>query len=520
MLNVAELSRQAQELESEQDSITLDHPQSIFNELRLDRITTTDKFRRAYEQAYSNHLLTEFLERVEERAERANTKIAEADSGTDYIRERWTKLQLSAKQRAYYQDLHRFQILPAGRRSGKTAISKRKFVRRALNERRFHDAWFIAAAPTHNQAKRIYWNDFKRLIPPEFIRDKSEGELVITLTNGAMIQVMGMDVPERAEGNPIRGILLDEYGNMKPHVWTAHIRPSLADRNGFAWFIGAPEGRNHYYDVWTEARADTTGQWGTHTWTTEEILPLYLGQEQADLEILSAKHDMDPLTYDQEYRASFVVFSGLAYYTFRSDQHAVTRCEWNPLADLILCFDFNVAPGVAVVAQESKRGTKVIGEVHIPNNSNTPMVCRKIIADYKTHEGDVYCYGDATGGNRGTAKLDGSDWDLIKRELGPVFNNGRLKFRVDKQNGPERSRVNAVNSRLQAVDGNRSLWVDPRCKWTVRDFEGVRVKAGTAGEIDKDHDKKITHLTDALGYYIVKRFPIAGGGAVGTNRAY
>jgi hypothetical protein len=331
---------------------------------------------------------------------------------------------------------------------------------------------------------------------------------MLRLKNGADIQVMGMDVPERAEGRSLNGVLLDEYGNMKPHVWSAHLRPALADRGGFAWLIGAPEGRNHYYDLWCDARADTTGQWAGFTWTTEEVLPLYLGKEQAEIEIISAQNDMDPLTYDQEYRASFVVFTGLAYYQW-SDAN-ISQCEYSPSEPLILMFDFNVAPGICITGHERPRGTEIVGEVYIPNGSNTIRVCKKIIDVYGKHRGDVYCYGDATGGSAGTAKVAGSDWDLIRQYLKPVFGD-RLRIRVDKSNPEERQRVNAMNSRLCSVSGVRKLFVDRRCKWTIKDFEGVRVIEGTAGEIDKDYDARLTHITDGIGYYVHKKFPMAGG---------
>jgi hypothetical protein len=43
---------------------------------------------------------------------------------------------------------------------------------------------------------------------------------------------------------------------------------------------------------------------------------------------------------------------------------------------------------------------------------------------------------------------------------------------------------------------------------TVKDFEGVRLLEGGSGELDKKHDKKLTHLTDGVGYYISKKFPL------------
>src|SRR5690606_18111959 len=116
---------------------------------------------------------------------------------------------------------------------------------------------FFAAAPTHAQAKRLYWSDLKALVPGRLLAGKpSESELIIRLVNGAEIYVLGMDAPERIEGSPWDGGILDEYANMKARAWGEHVRPALADRNGWCWLVGVPEGRNHYYDRWRFAQSD------------------------------------------------------------------------------------------------------------------------------------------------------------------------------------------------------------------------------------------------------------------------
>jgi hypothetical protein len=149
----------------------------------------------------------------------------------------------------------------------------------------------------------------------------------------------------------------------------------------------------------------------------------------------------------------------------------------------------------------------VIAEVYIPNNSNTPAVCNRLIADWKEHAGRILCYGDATGGARGTAQIHGSDWDIIKNMLRPAFGT-KVKYRVDKANPKERVRVNAMNSRLMGADGTVKMQVDvTKAPMVVKDLEGVRLLQGGSGEIDKKVDPKLTHLTDALGYYVVKRHP-------------
>ena len=392
-------------------------------------------------------------------------------------------------------------------------MGKRKIIYKALRAATSNpDYRIFVAAPVRHQAKKIYWADLKALTPPQFLADKpSESNLIIPLINGSEIHVLGMDRPERVEGIPWDHGILDEYGNMKPTVWEEHVRPALSDRKGSCDFIGVPEGRNHYYDLVEQAKLDTTGQWKVWHWPSWEIL------EEEEVE--SAKAQMDTLVFDQEYGGKFVAFSGSVYYCYNEHIHAGRYSDlYDPTRPLVFCFDFNVSPGVAVVLQElgsevfdipnHHTVTTVIGEVYIPRSSNTPRVCRKLISDWHTHKGLVICYGDSTGGAKGTAKTRGSDWDIIRQELIPVFGD-RLYFRIPKKNPYERQRVNAVNSRLLSYNGLVRLVVDgEKAPMLLKDFEGVRVAEGTAGEIDKKRDPLLTHLSDAIGYYVYREYPV------------
>jgi hypothetical protein len=71
------------------------------------------------------------------------------------------------------------------------------------------------------------------MVPKDAMRGRpSESELVIPLWHGGEIFLVGMDKPERIEGAPVDGGVLDEYGNMKPQAWGENVRPALSDRDG------------------------------------------------------------------------------------------------------------------------------------------------------------------------------------------------------------------------------------------------------------------------------------------------
>ena len=436
--------------------------------------------------------------------------------------EPWHPLRYHAEQSRLWKSTALFNVVAAGRRSGKTEIvGKRKLVLKALRGTSFTPgANFGVAAPTRDQAKRIYWKDLKLLVPKKYVANISESNLIISLTTGDDIYVLGMDRPERVEGTPWDHLCLDEYANMKADAWENHIGPALDDRDGTCDFIGVPEGRNHYFDLWQMAKRRKTRAlkkgkqivWDRFWWKSEDIL----SPERIQL----AKETFDPASYRQEYEASFENFQGRAYYDFHTHTHCVPL-EYNPDYPLIFALDFNVAPGVAAVMQEFAKYdmngnyiegsgfTGVIGEVYIPRNSNTVVVCNKFCNDFREHRSYIYVYGDSTGGASGTAKVAGSDWELVEKVLYKNFGSDRIEFRVPRENPPEKKRVNSVNSRIQSYSGERRLYVDPEeAPYTVKDFEGVSLLEGGSGEIDKKKDKKLTHLTDAIGYYIAKEFPI------------
>lgn len=224
---------------------------------------------------------------------------------------RWTLLKPHPTQHLYWTSPHRFNVVSAGRRSGKTELAKRKIVKNAIRGTRFENAKFFAGAPTRDQAKRIYWGDFKKLIPMDLIEKVSESDLTLKLINDSEITVLGMDKPERIEGSPWDGGILDEYGNMKEGAWGENVRPALADRNGWCDLIGVPEGRNHYYEMNEKALAETAlrgaaAEFGAFTWFSADILP--------SSEIEAARRDLHPKVFQQEYEGSFVDFSGVALF--------------------------------------------------------------------------------------------------------------------------------------------------------------------------------------------------------------
>src|SRR6202034_655634 len=87
---------------------------------------------------------------------------------------RWQPLNFHKEQCRLQESDARFKIVPAGRRSGKTEIAKRHLALSVLSAKNNPKPWpdprFFAAAPTRDQAKRVFWNDLKALVPGNWLK--------------------------------------------------------------------------------------------------------------------------------------------------------------------------------------------------------------------------------------------------------------------------------------------------------------------------------------------------------------
>ena len=198
----------------------------------------------------------------------------------------------------YHKRSARWGALVVHRRAGKSVACINDLVRRAV-ECRGQDGRFAYIAPQLNQAKDVAHSYLKRYTAP--LSPKiNEAELWVEIPNAgghtSRIRIYGADNPDRLRGGYFDGCILDEYADMAPSVWGEIIRPMLADRQGWATFIGTLKGRNHLWKLYEDhaddpawftllARASSTG-----------IIP--------DAELKDMRADMTPEEYEQEMECS------------------------------------------------------------------------------------------------------------------------------------------------------------------------------------------------------------------------
>jgi len=89
------------------------------------------------------------------------------------------KVKLSKWQTKVFKDEHRFRVVCAGRRSGKSVLSQLIIINWASQEKGLY--WIVC--PTYRQAKQIHWKGIQEFIPQDLIAKKYEVELSIKFKN-------------------------------------------------------------------------------------------------------------------------------------------------------------------------------------------------------------------------------------------------------------------------------------------------------------------------------------------------
>lgn len=390
-------------------------------------------------------------------------------------------MRLTKPQTKIYDDFARFRVIVAGRRFGKTFLSTAEILSKALSAKDQH-VWYVA--PTYKAAKEIAWDMLLSQIPATYIVKKNESALTIVLLNGSTISLKGAEKPDNLRGRSLDFVVLDEFADMRKEAWFEVIRPSLSDRVGSAVFIGTPKGRNHFYDLYGKG-VDGDDGWSAHQYTTIE------GGNVPPEEIQSAKSDLDDRTFQQEYEAQFVNYSGIIYYSFKREESVIRHDGDRSVIHVGM--DFNLDPMSAVLMTRKGDTLHVFDEI-VMFGSNTDEMVAEIRTRYGN--GTIVIYPDPASRQRKTSAGGRTDLSILQ--------NAGFEVRVRSSHAAVRDRINSVNSRLLSKDGHRRLFVDPKCKKVIESLERHTYKEGTS-QPEKDG---FDHMNDALGYAVEYLFPI------------
>ena len=385
---------------------------------------------------------------------------------------------LSAPQSEVYSDPSRFKMLCSGRRFGKTHLCLVQLIVWAAMKTGSLN-WYIA--PTYKSAKQIAWRQLKQMVPSELFAAKNEVDLSIELVNGSRIELKGGESADNLRGASLSNVVLDEAAYIPQDAWEMVIRPALADQRGSAFFISTPAGHNHFHEMWEQA-ADLD-DWQTFSYSTID------GGNVPPEEVELARRTLDERTFKQEFLASFETFSGRVFPEF--DDANVAADIQDSGGPVLVGLDFNVGVMAGVICSKVGDTLHQWDEIAV-KNSNTDEVAQMLRQRFPDRR--IICYPDPTGRARKTSAAGATDHGIL-RKYG-------LEVVAPKSPWSVKDRLNATNWLICNAEGQRRMFIHPRCKNTIKGYRSVTFKEG-AEDFVVDKDPGLEHWQDAGGYLIL-----------------
>lgn len=199
-----------------------------------------------------------------------------------------------------HQNKARFSVYAVHRRAGKTEMAIMELINSAMKFT-LDSGLFVYIAPLLKQSKSIAWTRLKKILEPIAVTGAysiNESELSITFKrNGAQIRLFGGDNFDALRGVRLDGAVIDEVAQIRPELWQDVVQPALSDRQGWALFIGTPNGINLFSQLYY--RALQLPEWHAQSFTVYDTQALPVD------EVARLRRDMSEKSFAREYLCDF-----------------------------------------------------------------------------------------------------------------------------------------------------------------------------------------------------------------------
>ncbi len=228
-------------------------------------------------------------------------------------------MNLHPTQSVVAKDLHRFRVINAGRRWGKSTLVAWEMFAMAVSSENGRVPYY---APTRDDARDIMWKPLKEICAPLIVGEPNESRLEINIRNKfgglSLIVLYGWEaVQERGKGVGVRNnhIYFDEVAKYKNFLygWEEILSPTLLDLAAGATFISTPNGFNHFYDLSLMEGKDP--EWKYFHFTSYDN-PFLKAEE-----IEKYKVNITEDRFAQEFMGEFRKKEGLVYKEFKRNLH-------------------------------------------------------------------------------------------------------------------------------------------------------------------------------------------------------
>ncbi len=411
--------------------------------------------------------------------------------------------KLNVPQASFLALPHKFRGFVGGFGSGKTWVGSSGLCQHAWEWPKINAGYF---APTYGQIRDIFFPTIEEVaFDWGLTTDIHETNKEVHLYSGGRyrttILCRSMEKPGDIVGFKIGHALIDELDVMKKQkaamAWRKIIARMRYLQDGLKNGIDVtttPEGFKFVYEQFVKMvrekpeLAKLYGLVQCSTYQNAKNLP--------EDYIPSLRESYPPQLIEAYIRGQFTnLATGNVYPNFdRHKNHTSATAEHGEA--LHIGMDFNVLNMTAIV--NVVRKDQPISVAEITKGRDTPTMARMLKERYLDKGHPVSIYPDASGQNRSSKNASESDLSILK--------HAGFTIVVDHANPAVRDRVNAVNAMILNDVGERRWLVNTHaCPVLTEAFE--QQAYDNNGEPDKTtgHD----HPPDAVGYFIVKRWPIA-----------
>jgi hypothetical protein len=413
-------------------------------------------------------------------------------------------------QRRVKVDPHRFKVIVAGARSGKTTLAVDWLVTEApQDDMTIGDSlsWYVA--PTYTQAEDIAWGKLKLNIRPlqeqGLVKRIYEGDMSVELTGGQWIQLKGGDKPDSLRGVKLRRLVLDEFAIMKPEVWEEVLQPRTADYIAPVMFIGTPKGMDHFQglslrDGKQYGDGPLKGQLMHPDWKTFHVKTSEAGTlEQSEID--RNRRDMDPRVFRQEFEASFESFGGRVYADFDPAIHVTKDAiPFNPALEYVVGLDFGwSSPMPALLMNIDPLDNVYVFAEIVRRETPIPEFAKLLLNATPGHKPSLIGCDPA-----GAAKSEAMGLDSVS-ELRAIFGHQAVRYGANYP-GVIQDGINQIRKWIR----NGKFKVSPACPYLIQALLNYRYpdpKDQVQSEIPLK-DGKADHACDGIRYAFRIRFPL------------
>lgn len=421
------------------------------------------------------------------------------------------EVRLNKWQTDVWNDNHRFKVVCAGRRSGKSVYAQLTVINWASNEKGLY--WIVA--PTYVQAKQIHWRGIQHYIPQGIIAKKNEADLSIEFKNGSIIQLKSAENPDSLRGVKLNGLVIDEIASIRnwDWLWNEVLQATLVDFKAPALFISTPKGFNHFYKLFVGEDKNGNKLEGYKSFRFTSYDNPYVPKEDFD----RLQKEITEDTFAQEYMADFRKYTGLVYKDFQREVHVIEPFDipegggqgiyrgldfgsTNPTAVLWIYVDND--DNWFVFDEHYQTGQTIDYHAGIINSKSV----RPITATYGDPSGAQWIQEFAQRGIYITP---------ANKETGTSFNSW-VRFGIEKVSEKlKQVPGHIVQSSKTTTSGNPSLFVFSSCVNLIREFETYRWKEKSVTQAQDLNEPDVPekandHAMDALRYFAVSYKKLEG----------